>query len=337
MAAQAKTIELLLQLSNVGERRTRSEAIAGALRAAILLLDADAASVVLGSSRRRAERLILYAGSDTPAAVPLTPGQSEALRSLTEERQALVVPDLSDTSAFATADACPGVEAGPVLFVPVDQRDPVPGFLAIYRKRGRARYTAAETESMLLLAAWLSNSLENLRLAVGADRSATTDDLTETYNARFLKTTLKKEVRRANRYSQELSVMWVEIDGMPEFCETHGAERGNYLLKEAASVLAQQVRSFDSLGKSGEARFLVVLPQTNLDGARGVAERMRTSIAGHAFSPAEAGQVTVTVGIASFPQDGLEVEALLALADRALDQGRAEGRNRVSTSARKAA
>ncbi|MGH7724804.1 MAG: diguanylate cyclase [Candidatus Eiseniibacteriota bacterium] len=337
MGSPERNIEQLLELGNLAERGTRSELFARALRTAILLMDADAATIVLTSARRRGERLVLYAGSATPAALQLPPDESEVLRGFADARQALSVPDLSDAPTLAESDACPGVEAGPVLFTPVAQRDPLPGYLAVYRKRGRARFNANETQAMLLLAAWLGTSVENLRLSAGTERLAITDDLTEIYNARFLKAALRREVRRANRFSQELSLVVIDVDQIDTFRETNGDLRTHVMLKELATLLAQQVRSFDVLGRYGDDGFMVVLPQTPREGAAEVAERMRAAVEARAFTPAEAGATTVTLGIASFPADGLDLDALLAVADRALEQGRQKGRNCVAMVKRKAA
>ncbi len=337
MASPEKTIEQLLELGNLAERGTRADLLARALRTASMLLDAEAATVVLASSRRRGERLVLYAGSLMPAALQLPLEESEVLRTFAESRQALGVPDLTESPGLAAGDACPGVEAGPVLFTPLSQRDPLPGYLAVYRKRGRARFSASETQSMLLLAAWLSASLETLRLSAGTERLAITDDLTEIYNARFLKSALRREVRRANRHSQELSLIVIDVDQLDSFHETNGDLRTHVLLKELASLLALQVRSFDVLGRYGDDGFMVVLPQTPREGAAEVAERMRAVVETRAFAPAEAGTITVTLGIASFPADGLDLDALLAVAERALEQGRQKGRNCVAMVSKKAA
>ena len=104
-----------------------------------------------------------------------------------------------------------------------------------------------------------------------------------------------------------------------------------------AAVLAQQVRSFDILGRHKDDSFLVVLPQTGVDGACEAAERMRAAIAGNAFTPQAAGAVTATIGVAAFPQDGMEPDALLAVAERALELGRQQGSNCVATALRRAA
>jgi len=337
MASPEKAVEILTELSNLADRGTRADILARALHTANTLLDADASSLVLASTARRGERLVLYAGSDAPASVKLSIEKSDVLRVFGNHREPLPVPDLSDNAGLVAGDSCPGVEAGPVLFIPVTQRDPLPGYLATYRKRGRMRFSGTDIQFMLLLAAWLSSALENVRLSAGTERLAITDDLTEIYNFRYLKTALKREARRANRFHQELSLLAIEIDGLATQRDSQGERHAHTLVKEVAAVLAQLVPSFDILGRHGDDAFLVVLPQTGIDGACEAAERMRAAIADHNFAPGAPGAVTVTVGVSSFPQDGVEADVLLAMADRALDHGRRQGHNCVSTTLRRAA
>ncbi|HEV8480334.1 MAG TPA: sensor domain-containing diguanylate cyclase [Candidatus Eisenbacteria bacterium] len=337
MASPDKAVEILTELSSLAERGTKDDILARALHTANSLLDADASSLVLAANSRRGERLVLYKGSDTPASVKLSVEKSDVLRVFANHQEPLPVPDLSENSGLVTGDSCPGVEAGPALFIPVTQRDPLPGYLAIYRKRGRVKFSSTEIQFMVLLAAWLSAALENVRLSAGTERLAITDDLTEVYNFRYVKATLKRETRRANRFQQELSVMSVEIDGFARQQDTHGARHAHTLVKEIASLLAQQVRSFDVLGRHGDDGFLIVLPQTGLDGACEAAERMRAVVQGHSFTSCAPGSVTITCGVAAFPQDGLDADVLLAMADRALDYARQQGHNCVSTSVRRAA
>ena len=337
MASPEKAIELLSELSNLVERGTRADLLTRALRTANQLVDADAASLVFASSRRRGERVVLYPGSDTPAVLKLPLDKSDVLRVFADNHAPLGVPDLSDNPGLLAGDACPGVEAGPVLYTPVPQRDPLPAYLAVYRKRGRAKFSVFETQAMQLLAAWLSAALENLRLSAGTERLALTDDLTEIYNFRFVKSALRRETRRANRFRQELSILVIEVDGWGAYREARGHQAGHLLLKEMSTLLAQQVRSFDILGRYEDDSFVVVLPQTGADGAAEAAERMRAVIEERAFANNEAGAVTATLGIASFPQDGNDADALLPVADRAVEQGRLQGGNRVASSMRKAA
>jgi diguanylate cyclase (GGDEF)-like protein len=183
----------------------------------------------------------------------------------------------------------------------------------------------------LLLAAWLSAALDHLRLAVGSEKLAITDPLTEVYNFRYLKSALRRETRRASRFGQDLSVVRIGVDGLDGHVTALGDLKFGLLLKELASSLAQQVRSFDVLARHGDG-FMVILPQTHRDAASEVAERMRAAIESRSLSPDAAnGGVTLSLGVVSFPQDGPEMGDLLAAVDRALQQARDRGGNCVVT------
>jgi len=337
MGSQENILESILELGNPAERRTRAELHARALRMALQLTDADGATLVVTSASRRGERLVLHAGSTVPAKLPPPNEGSEVTRCFTRSCQPLALPELSDEPRIAGGDSCPGVEAGPVLFTPLHQRDPAPAYIAVYRRRGRARYTANDSRAMLLLGAWLSTALENLRLASGTEKLAVKDDLTEVYNQRFLDTALRREIQRAGRFGQELSIVLIDVDKFKAHADERGSLKANLLLKELASVLAQQVRSFDVLGRYEPDAFLLVLPQTDGDGALEAAERVRAVVEQHAFTIAPAGAVTVSLGVASFPQAGVDVKALTAAAERALKEAMRTGSNRVVILGRKAA
>jgi diguanylate cyclase (GGDEF)-like protein len=190
---------------------------------------------------------------------------------------------------------------------------------------------------MLVLGAWLSAALENLRIATGTERLTIKDELTEVYNYRFLKTALQREVRRAGRFHHHLSLVMIDADGLEPYTQDNGDLRGSLLLKELTSVLAQQVRSFDVMGRYGDDEFMLILPETNLEGAVEVAERMRAVVEQFEFSHAPPGAITVSMGVASFPAVGAKPDDLVAAASRALEQARQRGRNRVETIERNAA
>ncbi len=104
-----------------------------------------------------------------------------------------------------------------------------------------------------------------------------------------------------------------------------------------ADVLETQVRDIDRIERTTAGPTAIVLPQTGRDGALQVAERMRVAIAGHAFAPLAAGAVTASFGVATFPQDGVDLETLWAVAERVLREARQDGGNRVRTPGRRAA
>jgi len=336
MNGQEKTPDLLLELGNLTGRRTRAGQLQHALRTALALTDGDAA-VVLIPSARRVERLVMYAGTPAPAVLPAEPNGSQVASHLAECAEPLAVADLSQESHLAASDACPGVEAGPVLFTALRQRDPVPGYLAVYRRRGRARFAQAEVRALLLLTGWLATALECLRLSSGVEKLTLGDDLTGVYNARFLKRALQRELQRAGRYGQELSLVLADVDRLGALNAEHGELRGSVLLREVAALLAQQVRSFDLLARCGADEFMLVLPQTGRGGAVELAERLRSVVEGHAFPQLPAGAVTISLGVATFPQEGTRAKALTAAAERALAQARQNGMNRVETLDRRAA
>jgi diguanylate cyclase (GGDEF)-like protein len=336
MAASGKTLELLLELGNPAERRTRAEQLDLALRTALLFTDADAI-VVLTPASRRGERLVLHAGSTAPAVLPGPPEGSAVVDDLAGCCEPMNLHNLSEDARLVAGDRCPGVEAGPALFTPLRQRDQAPGYIACYRSWGRTRFTATDGGLMLLLAAWLGMALDGLRMASGAQRLAVTDDLTDVYNARFMKAALRREIRRAHRFSQELSLLAVGIDPLAGPDAANGRPADSVLLREVASLLAQQVRSFDLVARHGEDQFMLILPQTGVEGAMEVAERIRAAVERHAFAPAPPGAVTASLGVAAFPREGADARSLLGMVDRALARAQQRGRNCVESLIRTAA
>jgi len=336
MSTLDKALKLLLEMTDPAVRRNRAEQLDHALRTLIALTDGDAA-VVLSPGSRRGERLVLHAGSGSTAILPPPPTGSDVARQLAADGAPVLVADLADDARLNGADGCPGVEAGPVLFAALRGRDPLPGYLAVYRRRGRVRFASADTRMIVMLASALGSSLEVLRLASGAEKVALTDDLTEVYNARFLKAALQRELKRAGRYGQELSIVMAGLDQYESWVSEHGDLRGSALLKELAVLLAQQLRSFDLMARHGQEQFIAVLPQTSREGAMGVAERMRACVHQHAFANASAGEVTVSLGVATFPADGAEAPAILSAVERVLERARLGGTNRIETPLRKAA
>jgi len=335
-ARQDKAVDMVLALGDPAERKTRPQLLDSALRTTLTLMEADGAAI-LPPSTRRGDRLVLHAGSSSAATIQLAAKGSEVVRTLAESVQPILLSDLLDDQRFSGADGCPGVEAGPTIFTALRQRNFGPAYVAAYRRRGRARFTATESRLLVLFGVWLGTALDHIRLSTGTERVAVTDDLTDVYNYRFLKTALNREIRRASRFGQELSLATIAVDNLQSIVAEHGELRGNLVLKEVASVLAQQVRSFDVLGRYGEEDFMLILPQTGRDGATEAAERMRGAVERNAFSSTPAGAITASVGIASFPQDAADLGDLVAAADRALQQARSRGSNTVATLNRKAA
>ena len=160
---------------------------------------------------------------------------------------------------------------------------------------------------------------------------AVTDALTGLHNRRYLDSHLKTLVERATARRRALSVMICDLDRFKSINDTHGHDAGDEVLREFARRLRQNVRGIDLACRYGGEEFVVVMPDTDADIARRVAERIRAQIEAEPFRLAS-GQsvaVTVSVGVSSLARAGDGVERLMKRADLALYEAKTGGRNRV--------
>jgi len=312
---------------------SRSERLGLALHAARSLVACEGATV-LNTYRRGFERLALTPESPVPREIE--PGSDAAARWMTQARGPLLIPDLESKTPLR-ADGSPGVEAGPALFVPIRGRTHASGYLALYRARGQQPFGDSDVRITTLLAAWVGLALENLRLAERVEKLAITDDLTQVYNYRFLKTALRREIRRATRFGQEMSMIMLDVDNLKAYNDRHGHLRGSYLLKRMAQLLSQNLRSFDLIAKYGGDEFTLILPQTAREGALVVAERMRTAVEATEFPLASRGAITISLGVSTYPHDASDSMGLIRVADLALYRAKQSGRNRTELVAREVA
>ena len=328
MLERGKLLAALMELTGRSAARTRPELVEAVLRHALALSDADGALVALSAGRlfertsmRRGE------GEGEPCGAPSAPGDME--RTLMMAGLPRAITDLAESSRFAVDVACPGVEAGPTLFVPLRMREQDLGYIAVHRNRGGARFAMRDARTLALLAAWAGAMWDNLRVAESLEKLAVTDDLTQVYNYRYLKTALRREIKRAMRFRQPLALIMLDVDNLKSYNDRNGHLRGSHLLKEIAQIFAHQVRSWDLVAKYGGDEFTVILPQTERPGACTVAERLRVAVERHGFPLAPPGRITVSAGVACYPNDGDTVAALIEFADRALYRAKRAGRNRV--------
>lgn len=155
---------------------------------------------------------------------------------------------------------------------------------------------------------------------------ATTDQLTGLMNRRHLTDILDQEARRMVRYGKGFSVILMDIDHFKSVNDRHGHQAGDEVLVQISGILAGHVRAVDSAGRWGGEEFLVICPETTLDGAANLAELMRQRIEQHDFAIPAA--ISASFGVAA-SQPSMTAEALMKAADDALYRAKAMGRNRV--------
>lgn len=158
-----------------------------------------------------------------------------------------------------------------------------------------------------------------------------TDELTGLYNMRGFIVTANRLFAQAQRYARSASFLMVDSDSLKQVNDSYGHEAGNRLLQHIVKSMQGHLRATDVPARYGGDEFVIMLPDTPARGALEVAERIRNAVEATPFAT-EAGRVpcTVSIGVASYPQDGRSIEALLARADRALYEAKAAGRNRVA-------
>jgi two-component system cell cycle response regulator len=160
---------------------------------------------------------------------------------------------------------------------------------------------------------------------------ASTDALTGCLNRRALHEKLERELDRARRYNLVLTIMMIDLDRFKEINDTHGHLAGDAVLRQMGEILRHEARSVDIAARYGGEEFVIVLPDTAMEGGMIFAERVRLRVADHLFASSVGPlKVTVSVGVAMFPDDNVETaDAVVARADEALYRAKAGGRNRV--------
>ncbi len=158
-----------------------------------------------------------------------------------------------------------------------------------------------------------------------------TDELTGIFNMRGFVAIANRLFAQAQRYDRPASLLMVDSDNLKQVNDQHGHEAGNRLLQHLVKAVQSQLRFTDVPARYGGDEFVVMLPDTPARGALEVAERMRRAVEEAPFST-DAGRVpsTVSIGVASYPEDGRSMDALLARADRALYLAKEGGKNRVA-------
>jgi len=175
-----------------------------------------------------------------------------------------------------------------------------------------------------------ANALENARLHEAAAQQAISDELTGLANRRHCEERLLAEIARGERYATPLGVIVSDIDEFKAANDTHGHAFGDLVLQRFADVLRQTLRDVDLIGRWGGEEFLIVLPETTLEGAIETAERIRTGFAALEFGPEGARvRMTASFGVAGFVR-GTDARELVRAADDALYEAKRRGKNRVT-------
>jgi diguanylate cyclase (GGDEF)-like protein len=187
-----------------------------------------------------------------------------------------------------------------------------------------------------LLESYLSTSasvLSNLQLLQTMREQANMDPLTGLYNRRFCKDYARKLMAMARRKDTPLGFIMLDLDHFKEINDVYGHEVGDRVLKQFAKTVTQSMRETNLTARLGGEEFVILLPDTNANACQVVAERIRNAVARMNMPKVKDGQVpqiTVSLGIAVYPEHGGTLEEMLHASDRALYESKRAGRNRTT-------
>ena len=239
--------------------------------------------------------------------------------------------DLAQRRRFWTGDEYFKRGIRSLLYLPLVNKGEVIGVLIIGSKKAGA-YSAEQTIVLEHLASQIAAPIENSRLFSKAEEIARIDGLTELFNRRHFDERMHEEIARHSRYGDTLSLLMIDLDSFKKYNDTFGHLAGDRLLAHAARLVKAATRSSDLAFRYGGDEFAIILPNSSTMDAFNVAERMREN-----FTLEMSGKqldLTLSIGVSSWPGDGTTLDEVCSAADMALYYAKRTGQNRTSIASR---
>jgi len=201
------------------------------------------------------------------------------------------------------------------LAIPLEGFSGVAGVLCLYA-REKSAFTEDHLRILSAAATKVAVAVENALKYRQVERSAVTDMLTELPNARSLFLHLDSELARAQRTHQTIAVLVCDLDGFKQINDRYGHLEGNRVLRAVARALRLQCREYDTVARLGGDEFVLVLPGQEPDSVSAKVEQLINAVAEAGYETVRAACLGISVGVAYYPADGEDAEALLAVADQ---------------------
>jgi diguanylate cyclase (GGDEF)-like protein/putative nucleotidyltransferase with HDIG domain len=213
------------------------------------------------------------------------------------------------------------------LLHPIKSRGKLIGLMALGHKRRGSIYATEDLDLIVRIASQAGVIIENAQLYVQATTRANTDELTALYNHRHFHERIEQEIARGSRFGITFSLIILDLDLFKVYNDIYGHLAGDQLLRKVGKLIQSSVRTIDLAFRYGGEEFAILLPETRMEDALRVAERLRKTI--EAKSSFREMPVTASLGIASWPSDGVMKEEIIHRADTALYRAKQTGRNRT--------
>ncbi len=239
---------------------------------------------------------------------------------------------LSNAKDYKPFESLGSLNAGKSwLGVPLLGRGQVLGYLSIYSDHPGI-YESGQTQLAEIFANEASIAIENARLFQQVQQMAITDELTCAYNRRYFFELVDLELARSRRYNHPVSLLMIDVDLFKTINDRYGHAAGDQVLRDLCGQIDKAVRESDTLGRYGGEEFVLLLPETPLDKAAEVAERLRRMIENYRVKVDGLEiSVTLSIGVGAIGPDCKDTDTLVRRADRAMYRAKEAGRNRVSS------
>jgi len=256
-----------------------------------------------------------------------------AIQRIASTRQSLFTGNVADSPA---ADCVPsGSSIKSLICTPIITNDEVRGIVHLDSLIENA-FSQQDLEFVEFLAKEVSVAVERSFLYALVQDAATRDALTGCYNRRKFDLDIVAEIARATDRSRELSLLMMDVDWFKSYNDFHGHQKGDVLLRKLGDILKSKVRASDSAYRYGGEEFAVLLPDSAKDRALSTATRLLRTVQREHFEGEEESQpnkqITISIGVATFPSDATNRDGLIEAADSALYWAKQSGRNQLCLS-----
>ena len=232
----------------------------------------------------------------------------------------LVVNNIKEDDVFIDSERS---FVSSIACIPMIVYNEVIGVINVTNKRHGKDFTEEDVEMLKAVADQAAVAINKAQLW----DMAVTDSLTGLYVRRYFMVKLQEELHRAERYNNILSIVMADLDRFKKVNDTYGHDVGDRVLKAIGKFLQQNIRDVDVVGRYGGEEFVLMIPEAAKDAAYSLSERLRKNLSEVKFENLP--PITISLGIATYPQDGKDAEDLIRKADAAMYAAKRAGRNQV--------
>lgn len=338
IADDKKTLETILDISSaLSATLDPAEVLSVIVTKVAGIVDAERCSIVLVAKE---DEGYVLASHEDPSLRELKIDLSRypEIKEVCSTKTTLVIEDIEHHPLMeCVKDKVRAIRGLSLLVVPIVFNDDVLGTLFLRTRRREAGFRQKDIDFCRIVANASFHAIKNAALfaRVSMEKESLRemsirDQLTSLFNHNFFYTRLDEEFERAVRYETPLSLIMMDIDNFKHINDRYGHRVGDIVLKELAVMIKRGVRKTDIVARYGGEEFAVVLPHTLQKGAAEEAERIREIIESHAYAGLVSEKITVSVGVASYPQKGaMNAGDLVNYADDALYRAKWGGKNCV--------